>query len=302
MYDLVIVGGGPAGMAAAIYAGRARLDAILLEAYALNGGQIINTLEIENYPGFLQIDGAELAMKLEEHVKSIGVPILVDGVSRIEQMQGGLRVMGEKQSYESKAVSVATGAGHRKLGAPGEDEFAGRGVSYCATCDGAFYKNRSVAVVGGGNTAVKDALYLSRMCEKVYVIHRRDELRAERILQERLFALENVEVLWDTVVEEICGGQTVQALKLKNKKTDSQKDLSVAGVFIAVGLEPHSTPFRDLLETDQAGFIRADETGQTNIPGIFVAGDVRTKQMRQIVTAVSDGCNAVASVEEYLNA
>ena len=199
-----------------------------------------------------------------------------------------------------KALIVATGATHRKLGVPGEDTFAGKGVSYCATCDGAFFRNKTTAVVGGGDVAVEDAIFLARMCEKVYVIHRRDELRAAKILQERLFALPNVELVWNSTVEQIHGTSSVEELEVKNKLTGETIRLKTDGVFIAVGIVPHSEIFAGLVETDEQGYLIAEEDGKTSVPGIFAAGDVRTKQLRQIVTAASDGANALASVERWM--
>ncbi len=208
--------------------------------------------------------------------------------------------MGTKDTYLAKTVIIASGAMHSKLGVPGEEEFAGMGVSYCATCDGAFFRKKVTAVVGGGDVAIEDAIFLARMCEHVYLIHRRNELRGAKSLQERLFAMENVTVLWDSVVEEIHGEGKVNALAVKNVKTGEASELAVDGVFIAVGITPNSKPFEGLGEMDH-GYLLADETGETKTPGVFAAGDVRRKQLRQIVTAVADGANAVTSAERYLN-
>lgn len=209
------------------------------------------------------------------------------------------RVVGKKEEYLARTVIIASGATHRKLSVPGEQELAGRGISYCATCDGAFFKKKVTAVVGGGDVALEDAIFLSRMCSHVYLIHRRDEFRGAKVLQEKVFALENITVIWDSVVEEILGEQKVQKLALKNVKTKEKSWLDVDGVFIAVGITPNSQAFTGLLETEQ-GYIRAGETGETTVPGIYAAGDVRTKQLRQIATAVADGANAVTSAERYL--
>lgn len=207
--------------------------------------------------------------------------------------------MGKRDVYQAKAVIVAAGATHRKLGVPGEEELAGKGISYCATCDGAFFKRKVTAVIGGGDVALEDAVFLSRMCERVYLIHRRDQLRGAKSLQEKVFATENITVIWDTVVERILGEERVRALSLRNKKTGEAFELALDGVFIAVGITPNTRPYEGLLELEN-GYIRADEEGNTSVPGIYAAGDARTKRLRQIVTAVADGANAVTSAERYL--
>lgn len=303
LYDLIIIGSGPAGLAAGIYAERARLDSLVIEKEYVSGGQVVNTYEVDNYPGLPGINGFDMGMKFREHADKLGVNFVTDKVECMERLEEGAqtvnRVVCENETYAAKAVIIATGAVHRKLGVPGEEELAGMGVSYCATCDGAFFRNKDVAVVGGGDVALEDAIFLARACRKVYLIHRRDELRGAKSLQEKLMGLENVEILWDTVVTEIKGQGQVNAVALQNKKTGQISELELQGVFIAVGITPNSQIFEGLVEMDH-GYIKADETGTTSVPGIFAAGDVRTKALRQIVTAVSDGANAVASAEKYL--
>lgn len=299
-YDLIIIGSGPAGLAAAIYAERARLKTVTIEQNMVSGGQVINTYEVDNYPGLPGMNGFDLSMKFREHAEKLGAAFLTDQVLAIKKNGEEKVVQCEQGTYRAKAVILATGASHRKLGVPGEEEFSGRGVSYCATCDGAFYRNKVTAVIGGGDVAVEDAVFLARICKKVYLIHRRDELRAAKSLQETLFSMNNVEVIWDTVVEEICGDTSVQSLKLRNKPAGEEKNLEVQGVFIAVGIIPLSGPFSGLVEQDEGGYILAGEDSVTSEPGVFAAGDVRKKPLRQIVTAVSDGANAVTSAERYL--
>lgn len=299
-YDLIIIGSGPAGLTAAIYAQRAMLDTLVLEKAALSGGQVLTTYEVDNYPGFPGIGGYELGMKLREHAEGLGARFAEDEIRSVEDQGTYKTVAGAKETYEARALILAPGAVHRRLGIPGEERLAGAGVSYCATCDGAFFRNRTVAVIGGGDVAVEDAIFLARMCVRVYLIHRRDELRAARSLQEKLKALENVEIVWDTVAEEILGGDGVTGLAIAGTKTGEKRVLEVQGVFIAVGITPESEPFAGLVETEH-GYIRAGEDGLTSVPGIFAAGDVRTKKLRQIITAAADGANAVSSAERYLS-
>lgn len=321
-YDLVIIGSGPAGLSAAIYAQRAKLNTLVIEKEMMSGGQVLTTYEVDNYPGLPGIGGFDLGEKFRQHAEQLDTEFAEDEVQVIENgitdaqdsesqlqaaelqaMEAGAgtwkRIVGAKDTYLAKSVIIATGATHRKLGVDGEERLAGRGVSYCATCDGAFFKKKVTAVVGGGDVAIEDAIFLARMCEHVYLIHRRDELRGAKSLQERLLALDNVTVIWDSVVEEIQGDEQVSALAVKNVKTGEQSALPVSGVFIAVGITPNSASYEGLVDMDH-GYIKADETGATSVPGIYAVGDVRTKQLRQIVTAVADGANAVTSVERYL--
>ncbi len=318
VFDLIIIGAGPAGLTAAIYAQRAKLRTLVIEKEFISGGQVLNTWEVDNYPGLPGISGMDLGERFRQHADALGAEFVKDTVQEICEapisepellraaelsMNGNLpmikEIHGRKKTYQAKTVILASGAAHKKLGVPGEAKFAGAGVSYCATCDGAFYRGKVAAVVGGGDVAVEDAIYLSRVCERVYLIHRRDELRAAAILQEKVLSLDNITVIWDTIVEEILGTDGVESLSLKNKKTGEMKKISVDGVFIAVGIEPNSGAFEGFLEMDH-GYICAGETGETSVPGVFAAGDIRTKPMRQIITAAADGANAVASAERYL--
>lgn len=316
MYDLIIIGSGPAGLSAAVYAKRAGLNTMVLEKSAMSGGQVLTTYEVDNYLGLPGINGFDLGMKFREHADNMGVEFVeaeVTGLKREEipePAQSELlaserkrrvihRIKTGKEEYETKAVLIATGASHSKLGIPGEEKLTGMGVSYCATCDGAFFRNRTVAVIGGGDVAVEDAIFLARTSKKVYLLHRRSELRAAKILQENLMRLDNVEILWDTVAEEIKGEEQVDGLITRNVVSGEKKELEVDGVFIAVGIHPNTELFRDTVECDDKGYIIADEDGATDVPGIFTAGDVRTKKLRQIITAVSDGANAVTSIQNY---
>lgn len=301
MYDLIIVGAGPAGLTAAIYAARAELKFIVLEKEIMSGGQIINTYEVDNYPGLYHMGGFDLAMKFREHADALGASFVTGEVEKIEETSSGKKVIcKDGTEYETKTVILSGGAKHRKLEVPGEDALAGSGVSYCATCDGAFFRGKEVAVVGGGDVAVEDALFLARLCKKVYVIHRRDSFRAAKTLVSRLVSTENVEIIYDSVVKEIQGKFKVESLVLTNKKTEEERTVALDGVFIAVGMLPETKAYEGLVELDGAGYIKADETGITSCPGIFAAGDIRTKELRQVVTAASDGANAVQSVERYL--
>lgn len=297
-YDLVIVGSGPAGLAAAIYAERARISTLVIEKGMVSGGQVLTTYEVDNYPGLPGVGGYDLGTKFREHADNLGAQFAEDEVIRIEDEDSVKQVVCGHETYEARAVILATGASHRKLSVPGEEELAGMGVSYCATCDGAFFRKKVTAVIGGGDVALEDAVFLSRMCEKVYLIHRRDEFRGAKSLQEQVFSKENIEVIWDSVVERIAGSDKVEALKIHNVKSGEKRELLVNGVFVAVGITPASQAFDGLVEMDH-GYIKAGEDCCTSCPGIFAAGDVRTKPLRQIITAAADGANAVTSVERY---
>lgn len=300
MYDVIIIGSGPAGLSAAIYAKRAALDTLVIEKSPLSGGQILNTYEVDNYPGLPKISGMELGQKMREHANQQQVSFVTESVKEIISEDDVKRVVTNKNTYETRTVILAMGASHRALGVPGEEELCGMGVSYCATCDGAFFKNRTVAVVGGGDVALEDALFLARGCKQVYLIHRRDEFRGAKILQEQARNTENITLCMDSVVEEIQGEDSVEKLLIINKKTQEKKELEVQGVFIAVGILPNTGEIQGLPTRDEAGYIVAGEDGVTDVPGIFVAGDCRTKQLRQVITATADGANAVTSVEKYL--
>ena len=300
IYDLAILGAGPAGICAAIYATRAKLNTIWLDKKFVQGGQIVDTYEVDNYPGLPGITGLDLGEAMAGHVAKLGMKPQRETVRSIEAEQGIKVIRTKKNEYRARAVIIACGATHRHLGIPGEEELSGMGVSYCATCDAAFFQDRTVVVVGGGNVAVEDAILLSRTCKKVYLLHRRDELRAEKILQESFFACKNVEIIWDSIPLYIEETDKVEALKIQNKKTQEESFIETDGVFIAVGIVPGTEKFKDLVKLDEAGYIVAGEDGITSEPGIFAAGDIRTKNLRQVVTAVADGANAVASAQRYL--
>ena len=301
IYDLIIIGSGPAGLAAAVYAQRAKLDTLVVEKAMVSGGQVLTTYEVDNYPGLPGIGGYDLGIKFREHADRLGARFVEDEVLNIQDGgKGAIKgVVCQGNTYEARSLILATGAVHRKLGVPGEEELAGAGVSYCATCDGAFFRNKVTAVIGGGDVAVEDAIFLARMCSKVYLIHRRNELRAAKSLQENLLSLDNVEVIWDTVADSINGDGMVKSLSLTNVKNGQKRELDVQGVFIAVGITPESRAFEGSVDMDH-GYIRAGEDTVTSAPGIFAAGDVRTKPLRQIITAAADGANAITSVERYL--
>lgn len=300
VYDLIIIGSGPAGLSAAIYAQRARLDTLILEASYVSGGQVVNTYEVDNYPGLPGISGMELGSTLRAHADRLESRFAREKVLELE-LEGKIKtVRTRKNQYQARTLILAMGAGHRKLSVPGEEEFAGMGVSYCATCDGAFFKDKVTAVVGGGDVAAEDAIFLARGCRKVYLIHRREELRAAKILQETVLGLENVEPVWNSVVTEIQGEGQVKNLKIQNVRTGEAGDLPVDGCFIAVGIKPNSELAAGKLEMDEGGYIRAGEDGATSVAGVFAAGDIRTKQLRQIITAAADGANCVTSVQKYL--
>lgn len=301
IYDLIIIGSGPAGLAAVVYAQRAKLDTLVVEKAMVSGGQVLTTYEVDNYPGLPGIGGYDLGIKFREHADRLGARFVEDEVLNIQDGgKGAIKgVVCQGNTYEARSLILATGAVHRKLGVPGEEELAGAGVSYCATCDGAFFRNKVTAVIGGGDVAVEDAIFLARMCSKVYLIHRRNELRAAKSLQENLLSLDNVEVIWDTVADSINGDGMVKSLSLTNVKNGQKRELDVQGVFIAVGITPESRAFEGSVDMDH-GYIRAGEDTVTSAPGIFAAGDVRTKPLRQIITAAADGANAITSVERYL--
>ncbi len=299
MYDLIIIGSGPAGLSAAVYGKRAGLDLVVLESAPMSGGQIINTYEVDNYLGMPGMNGFDMAMQFRTHADKLGVTFQEAEAISIEDREGSKLVKTSEGELEAKAVILATGAVHAKLGVPGEEELSGMGVSYCATCDGAFYRGKTVAVVGGGDVALEDAIFLAKGCKKVYLIHRRDELRGARVLQEELMSLPNVEILYSHVVEEICGAEAVEGLRLKNVKNGEESVLAVAGVFLAVGIRPQTELVRELVSCDGGAYVLAGEDCATGVPGLFVAGDARKKPLRQIVTAVADGANAAMSAAEY---
>ena len=300
MYEVLIIGAGPAGMTAAIYAARAGYKTAILE-HGVPGGQAATTDMIENYPGFPEgISGPELMMKFFEQTQTFGVELIYEQVQSLELTGDIKRVITDKQTIEAKTVVIASGAKPRTLGVANEGRLRGRGVSYCATCDGFFFKDQPVAVVGGGDTAVEEAMYLTKMCSNVTLIHRRDELRANKLAQSRALANEKLHILYDTVVDEIVGDEKVTQLKLRNKKTDETSQLDINGVFIFVGYLPNDAFLPPELEVNQQGYIITDEEMATNIPGVFAVGDVRQKKLRQVTTAVGDGGAVMHALEEYL--
>lgn len=302
MYDLIIIGSGPAGLSAAVYGMRAGLKLLVLEQNPMSGGQVLNTYEVDNYLGMPGINGFDMGMKFMEHAQTMGAEFKSATVTAIGEKEGAKTVeISDGTVYESKTLILAMGAQHALLNVPGEQELRGKGVSYCATCDGAFFNGKDVAVVGGGDVAVEDAIYLARMCRKVHLIHRRDSLRAAKSLQDKLFACDNVEVHWKQTVSEIYGQDQVDGVTLHSVEENTDSRLDVEGVFIAVGMHPNTGNFCDMIEQDAAGYLKAGEDCVTSVPGIFAAGDIRTKQLRQIVTAVADGACAVAGVERYLS-
>lgn len=300
-YEVIIIGAGPAGCAAALYCGRAELKTVLIEKMS-PGGQMATTSEIENYPGFPKgIDGPSLAFSMLEQAERFGVKSLykkvesldLSGPEKIVNLRGGVQI-------SAPCLILAMGAQPRMLGVPGEERLRGKGVSYCATCDGAFFRNKTAVVVGGGDTAAEDAVFLSKICKKVYLVHRRDTLRAARVYYKKLEAAGNVEFLWDSALEEIQGEGRVEALQVKNLKTGECKTLEAQGVFVAVGVVPGTELVKDLLETDPAGYVLAGEDTKTSIPGVFVCGDIRKKPLRQIVTATADGAVAAYMAGEHM--
>ena len=301
MRDLVIIGAGPAGLSAGIYGKRAGLDTLIIEESGIGGGQVLTTYDVDNYPGMPGISGMELGTKMHEHAIAEGVEFLEAAVTGIEVAGNTKRIKTSKEEIEAKVVIIATGAVHNHLGIPGEEELAGMGVSYCATCDGAFFRNRVTAVIGGGDVALEDAIFLARGCTKVYLIHRRDEFRGAKKLVDVVKNTGNIEILYDTVPDSVAGSDAVEALNVHNVKTNETKTLAVDGVFIAVGTHPVTEYLKGVVDMDEKGYIRAGEDCATNVPGVYAAGDVRTKALRQIVTAASDGANAVTSATGYIN-
>ena len=297
MYDLIIIGGGPAGLTAGIYAQRARLKTLLLEKEIV-GGQIAVSDVIENYPGFSSISGAELMEKFEQHAKGFGLEIKLTDVTDVQDKGKEKIVKTSEGDLITKAVIVATGAKPRRLGVPGEKEFTGKGVSYCATCDGPFFKGQQVLVVGGGDTAIKEAVYLSKIASTVYLAHRRDQLRAEKIIQEKAFSTPNIKMLLSHILKEIKGKTGIEKVTLQNLKDNTVKELDIEGVFIFVGINP-TTDFVDV-EKDKQGFIKTDQDMRTSVNGIFAAGDCRTTPLKQVSTAVGDGALAAYMVEKYI--
>lgn len=320
MRDLAIIGAGPAGLSAALYGARAGLDLVVLESNYMAGGQVLTTYEVDNYLGLPGSNGFDMGMKFKEHVEKLDVEIRSLIVEKIEVAEDNAAEALEGHVTDDaikgiqryfvlhtsegqifcRAVLLATGAVNRKLEIPGEEKFLGRGVGYCATCDGAFYRGKVTAVVGGSYQAVEDAIYLAGICDKVYIVHRRDALRAGVLLEEQVRKLPNVEIVWNHIPLEIVGNEFVEGLHIKNVKTAGEDTLKVDGVFVAIGTTPSTKLAEGLVDMDAQGYIVAGETGETSLPGFYVAGDIRTKQLRQIITAVADGANAVTAATEYI--
>lgn len=289
IYDVIIIGAGPGGLTAALYASRSNLDTLILER-GLPGGQMNNTAEIENYPGFGSITGPDLSTKMFDNAKNFGAEYAYGDVKEVIDGKEYKTIIAGKKEFKTRSIIIATGAEHRKLGVDGETEYNGRGVSYCAVCDGAFFRNKNLVVVGGGDSAVEEGTYLTQFAEKVTIIHRRSELRAQKILQDRAFKNDKIDFIWDTTVEEINGDDMkVSSVTLKNKETGEVSEFSADGAFIYVGLVPNSEKFRSLDITDEEGWIVTNEKMETNVPGIFAVGDVRKTPLRQVATAVGDG-------------
>ena len=301
IYDVIIIGGGPAGYTAALYSARAGLDTAVIEKMSI-GGQLTLTGEVENYPGFVDgIDGYTLGANMQSGAEKFGAQTIFDEVTNVFLDEKIKRVVTQSTELYARSVIIASGASPRELGIDGESDFIGKGIHYCAHCDGRFYKNKTVAVIGGGNSAVSDALYLSRLAKKVYLIHRRDSLRATKIYHEPLKNAENVEILWNSRVSKLLHGERIVGAILENTATNEQSELLCDAIFVSIGRKPNTSLFNGITALDENGYIIADESTKTSVEGVFAAGDVRTKTLRQIVTAVSDGATAAHYAEEYIS-
>jgi len=299
-YDVIIIGGGPAGLTAGIYASRARLKTLIVESFSVPC-QAVTTDHIENYPGFPDgVNGFELIDKFKKQAEKFGTEFITAEVKEVKEAKPGWEILTDDKSYTSRAIIIASGARPKRLDIPGEDKFRGKGVSYCATCDGALFKNKEVVVAGGGDTALEEAIFLTRFAKKVTVIHRRNALRGTKILQERAFSNKKIEFVWDAVISEILGEAKVSAVKVKNVKTGAEKDLSCDGIFIFVGYTPNTAFLKDLLPLDESGYIIADDNCLTSKVGIFACGDCRKKLLRQVVTAAGDGATAAFACRHFL--
>ena len=300
-FDVIIIGGGPAGYTAALYAARANITAMVIEKVA-PGGQMATTEIVENYPGFVEgINGFELGMQMKKGAERFGVKTKLAEVKSVELDKNPKLIHTSKDTFQAKTIILALGAYPRELGLPNERNLRGRGVSYCATCDGMFYKDKTVVIVGGGNTAVADAIFLAKICKKVYLVHRRDELRASKTYMESLEKTENIEFIWSSEVVEILADEFVTGVKVKSRNDDSVRMVACDGIFVAIGNVPNTELINGQVELDEAGYVPADETTRTNIPGVFAVGDMRNKPLRQIVTAVADGAVASKYAEEYID-
>jgi len=297
---IIIIGGGPAGLTAALYTARARLEPLVFVGDIL-GGQVAISSEIENYPGFPEgLTGPELGERFQKQAERFGARLALDTVTSVDLSARPFKVTAYTREYEALALIIATGSSPRKLGVPGEAEFSGRGVSYCATCDGFFYRGREIVMVGGGDAAVEEAMFLTRFATRVHQVHRRDRLRAERYLQERAFKNEKIEFIWDTIVDEIVGDQAVTGVRLRNVKTGEERLFPIQGVFVAIGHTPNTAFLSGQVALNERGYILTDERGRTNVPGVYAAGDVQDWMYRQIATSVGDGCRAAMEVEKYI--
>lgn len=300
MYDVIIAGAGPAGMTAAVYASRANLDTLMIER-GIPGGQMANTEDVENFPGFEHVLGPDLSNKMFEHAKKFGAEYAYGDIKDVVDHGDYKTVIAGKKEYNTRVLIITTGAQFKKLGIPGEDELGGRGVSYCAVCDGAFFKEKNLVVVGGGDSAVEEGIYLTRFADKVTIVHRRDELRAQKIIQQRAFDNEKIDFIWDTEAKQINGPDgKVSSVSLVNNKTGEEYDYPIDGVFIYIGMVPLSEPFKSIGITNEEGYVPTNEHMETSIPGVFAAGDIREKTLRQIVTATGDGSIAAESAQKYI--
>ncbi|MBU5668338.1 thioredoxin-disulfide reductase [Peptoniphilus sp. MSJ-1] len=303
MYDIIIIGGGPAGLTAGLYAARSKKKTLIIEK-GLEGGQIAETTNVENYPGIDCIEGAELGKKMAEQAKKFGAKIVMDEVTDVELDGEVKKIKGYIEDYEAKTVIIATGASPREIGAPGEKEYKGRGVSYCSTCDAAFYEDEDVYVVGGGDSAVQEAIFITNFAKKVYIIHRRDELRASKDLQEKAFNNDKIDFIWNSQVKEIKGDKIVNEMILENTKTGEEKSIksdSPFGIFVFIGYIPQTDLFKDKVEITEDGYIKTDSEMRTNVPGVFAAGDIRQKTVRQVVNAAGDGAVAAMNAQKYID-
>jgi len=299
--DIVIVGGGPGGLTSGMYSARAELNTICIEEI-MPGGQIVNTELVEDYPGFESISGRDLAKKMENHAVKFGLKIVYDSAKTIK-LDGRFRIVeGENDSYKAKAVIVGTGGQPRKLGVPGEEEYTGKGVSYCAICDGAFFKDQAIAIAGGGDAAVEEGIFLTKFGSKVYIIHRRDQLRAQKIIQKRAFNNPKIEVIWDSVVEKVNGGDVIESIDIKNVKSGKITNLKIGALFPFIGFVPNSNIFDFEVKKDENGYIITNEYMQTSVEGVYAIGDVRKQLCKQITNAVGDGTTAAVAADKYIEA
>ena len=300
MYDVIIVGAGPAGLTAGLYAGRAGLSALIVEKI-FAGGQIARAHVVENYPGFPEgVTGVDLGLKFKEQAERHGAVIETADVTGYDLEGSEKKIVTANEIYKAKTIVLAMGAKYRSLGLPSEKKLVGAGVSYCATCDGAFFKQKDVAVIGGGDTALEDALYLANFASRVYVVHRRDELRGQKALQKAAMGNDKIEFVWDSIPDTIIGDSFVEGIRVKNKKTEELRDIKVSGVFIAIGTVPQTEDVKELIKTDDSGYIIADDGMRTSLPGVFAAGDIVEKPLRQVVTAAADGAVAIYSAQAYI--